>query len=152
MKTPSIRRRAQRGVATIELAILLPLLVLLLTVPIVFARYFWYYTATQKAAQDAARYLSAVRQTEIRSPTLVVHATDVARDIVAAELSNVKVVGRPTVEVMCDGGECYGNGVIPETVRVRIRMQYHDDIFHAVNFGDYGITITADATMRYAGY
>lgn len=154
MKNPSNARRArgQRGIAAVEMAIILPLLILLLTIPIFFARYFWFYTASQKAASDAARYMSTVRRAELRSPALVTHATDVARDIVSAQLSDLGLDGTESVEVFCDSGKCLGNGSIPETVRVRINiMPYTDNIFQVVSTGDYGLTITADVEVRYAG-
>jgi hypothetical protein len=49
---------AQRGVAAIELAILLPLLVLIFTGMIEYGRLMWHYDVLAKATRDAARYLS----------------------------------------------------------------------------------------------
>jgi Flp pilus assembly protein TadG len=45
----------QRGVAAVEFAILVPLLLILLTAPLYIGRVLWHYTVIHKAAHDAAR-------------------------------------------------------------------------------------------------
>lgn len=53
MKTSHRRHRRQRGIAALELALVMPVL---LTLPLYFGRLFWYYAALQKGAQNAVRY------------------------------------------------------------------------------------------------
>lgn len=56
-KTLRIRCKS-RGVAAIEFAIMLPLLVLVFTGMIEYGRLMWHYDVLAKATRDAARYLS----------------------------------------------------------------------------------------------
>jgi len=53
-----MRRRRQSGAAMVELALLLPLLVLLLLGTVHFGLIMFYYTRVDKAVHDAARYAS----------------------------------------------------------------------------------------------
>ncbi|MFP5392690.1 MAG: TadE/TadG family type IV pilus assembly protein [Gammaproteobacteria bacterium] len=145
------RNSKQRGIAAVELAILLPLLALLLTVPLLFGRYFHAYTVAQKAAQDAARYMATIPQAEMKSTALVDASVDAARAIVAAELADLHLGGSERVAVLCDA-VCAGAGLLPATVRVQIRFAITDDILSAWFAGDNGYHINADVTMPYAGH
>ena len=55
--------RRQRGIAAVELALVLPVLFILVMFPLYLGRVYWHYTAIQYAAQDAARYLSCLLYT-----------------------------------------------------------------------------------------
>lgn len=55
---PASRRSGLRGAAAIEMAIMLPLLVLIFTGMVEYGRLMWHYDALAKATRDAARYLS----------------------------------------------------------------------------------------------
>lgn len=80
----------QRGVAAVELAIILPILVVLLALPFYFGRLFWHYTVAEKAAHDAALYLSSIPVTEMKSQARIASIIDVAKqiyDVVVAELN-----------------------------------------------------------------
>lgn len=151
-KLPSKR---QRGVAAVELAIVLPVLFVLMTVPIFFARYFFHYTVVHKAAQNAARYLSTVSVREMRTPALAVAAGKIANDIAAEELADI-APGQdgPTIEVFCGPNilcSGYGSGPMPETVAVGVHMYMFDNIFGVVNTGFYGWRIATTAEVRYVG-
>ena len=78
MPTP---HSSQRGIAAVEMAIVLMALVAFLTMPVFFARYFWCYSVAQKAAQDAARFMSTVPLVEIKSAAMVAEAVTVAKTI-----------------------------------------------------------------------
>jgi hypothetical protein len=159
MKTPSPRRlpappRRQRGVAAVEAAIVLPILILFLTFPIFFARCYWHYTAAQKAAQDAARYLSTVPAQEMRSKKLAKAAAAIALEIAQkeiAELAPGTTIDDP--QVYCDESLC-GTfpGKLPGTVHVLLNFGVVDNIFGVVDTGRYGFQITADVTMPYVRY
>jgi uncharacterized membrane protein len=146
-------QRRQRGSAAIEAALVLPIFVAFLTFPIYYARCFWHYTVAQKAAQDAARYLSQVSAAEMRSRRLAQAAAGIALDIAQreiAELSPGSVIDTPVVQ--CDFLPCGTSiGTIPSSVRVYITFSMHDNIFGVVPDGRYGLVVTADAPMRYVG-
>jgi Flp pilus assembly protein TadG len=83
MKTPASR---QQGVALIEFALVLPLLLILSFITTEFGRAFYEYNTLAKAVRDAARYLS------VQDPSI--QSTDRAKITVARELV---VYGRPDV-------------------------------------------------------
>ncbi|WP_020653024.1 TadE/TadG family type IV pilus assembly protein [Massilia niastensis] len=143
----------ERGAAAIELALLLPILVTFLGFSLFWGRYFWHYTAAQKAAHDAARYLSTVSEQEMREPTLTPAAAALARGIALAEIEDLNP-GRiaPAVIVLCGGETCVGaqGMALPATVSVTIRMGVHD-IAGLVDFGRYGVPIEVTSEMRYVG-
>lgn len=148
--------RRQRGVAAVEFAILLLVLMPALTIPIFFGRYFWHYTVAHKAANDAARYLSTVSAREMRNPTLAMAASNLARQIASEELSDLNPgTEPPRVHVLCGvEQECIGvtSGPLPETVTVRVQLDIIDNVFRVVPTGWWGLNITANAKVRYVGY
>ena len=146
-------KRRQRGSAAVEAALILPIFVVFLVVPIYYARCFWHYTVAQKAAQDAARYLSQVSAAEMRSPTLAQAASNIALQITQREMAELAPGSAiPTPVVQCDYLPCgYAIGSLPTTVRVYINFSMYDNIFGAVPGGRFGLVITANASMRYVG-
>ena len=62
-------RRRQRGIAAVELALVLPAFVLLLAATVFIGRTLYHYQAIQKAAHDAARYLASAPALEVSSPS-----------------------------------------------------------------------------------
>jgi hypothetical protein len=113
----------------------------------------WHYTAAQKAAQDAARYMATVPAAEMRSRRLAGEAQQIAENIARqeiAELAPGKEFDPP--QVTCDGLSCGSStGRTPAKVRVYISFGMADTFFGVVDTGRYGFLITADVTMRYAG-
>lgn len=148
------RAWGQRGVAAMELALILPLLLILLAVPLFFGRVFWHYTVAQKAAHDAARYFATVPLTQMRNPNQVGYAVEVAQAIVAEVTADLKPGPYPPViTVWCDSHICDGFSA-PIKVNVIVRISMHDEIFPFVTasfMGEFGLPLTAGVTMRYAG-
>lgn len=146
--------RRQHGVAAVELAWLLPILIVMFSVPLFFSAYFWHYTAAQKAAQNAARYLSTISVQEMRSGTLANSAGTTASTVaqmVTAELN--LAAAAPVVEVYCGKVRCTGVGSrpLPDTVFVSVRFDMFDQFFGAVDTGRYGWPVTAEVEMTYVG-
>lgn len=150
------RRHAEQGSVTIEMAFSLTILTLFLTVPLFFAQVFWYYSVAQKAAHDAARFLSTASRLEIAAvgtgdsdaPVAVL-----ARQIVLAETDEIRPMldARP-IAVQCDLTQCGLS--VPQTVRVQVRMKISDKIFSVITdefTNGQGIILTADSTMNYVG-
>lgn len=152
---PAIKRRKTRehGAAAIELAFILPILIVFLTFPFFYARCYWHYTVAQKAAQDAARYLSMVPAAEMRSPELALAAANVAIEIAKREMAELAPgTTIKTPQAKCDGFDCgFYVGQVPEKVRVGISFGMVDTMFGVVETGRYGLLITADVTLRYVG-
>jgi Tfp pilus assembly protein PilW len=149
---PRKARRSQRGIALIELAVILPVILLLLTVPLFVGRVCWHYTAAQKAAHDAARYMSEVPLNDMKNSARAGFAAALARDIAEAELSDLNPGPSPmSVLIQCDGISCDGLST-PTTVRAVVRVAMFDNVFPAFTaglVGDDGLLLTADVSMRY---
>ena len=151
-----VRKRSGRGSVSVEMAFFLPILLLFLAVPLFFAQVFWYYSVAQKAAHDAARFLATA--TRIEMTTQATGGGDapvaiLARSIADAEIAEIQpMFDAWAIAVQCDLTQC-GMGV-PQTVRVQVRIQMTDKFLR--DFTDeftngQKITLTADATMSYAG-
>lgn len=150
----SRRYRHERGVAAVELGLMLPILLALLTIPLFVSIYFWHYTAAQKAAHHAARYISTISIQEMRSGTLANAASAIASEIAAKEIAELNLAaGPPIVEVYCDRVRCTGVGTrpLPQTVFVSVRMDMFDQIFGVVDTGRYGLPITVEVELPYVG-
>lgn len=144
----------QRGAAAVELALVLPFLILLLMFTTFYARYFWHYTVAQKAAFDSARYLSTISEQEMREPALAVAARDVANDIALTEIAELNPHGtvKPDVIIQCGGVPCGGVRALalPRTVTVIVTMDMYDDFF-GLDLGRYGLPINVVTEVRYVG-
>lgn len=163
----SLRKsKRQRGAVAVEAAIVIPVLLIVMAVPLYLARFFWHYTTAQKAAHDAALYLSRVSQIEMKTivpSTGEVAAASLARQIAAMEMSELNTGNNPpNPQVLCgypvnatttSWAPCDGL-TIPTTVKVSVRMYVTDPFFS--NFtsyyaGDGGLFIWAEAPMQYVG-
>ena len=152
-------RHRQRGGVAVETAVMLPILLFCLAVPLFFARVFWCYTVTQKAAHDAARFMASASRVEMRTIGGINNGApiaDLAREIVLAEMAEIRPqVDAWSIDVQCDMSLC--GWELPQTVRVVIRIRLYDTIFAPIT-GDYfynpdwnGILLTTDVTMNYVG-
>lgn len=150
-----VKRRA-RGSIAIEMALVLSMLFTLMTVPVFFARVFWYYSVAQKATHDAARFLSTATPAEMMTSganNAPAPVAALARSIVDDEIAVLKGVMSPLyIDVQCDFRTCGAS--IPTTVRVSIQMRMRDDLFAPYTrafYGQNGLLLVTDVTMRYAG-
>ena len=148
------KRARQRGVAAVEFAVILPLILILLTFPIFFARVFMHYSVAQKAAHDAARYLSSIPFVEMQDQTRAMAAESVARQIVTAETAelNPGTGSHIFVGVLCDGSVCGFS--VPAQITVEVRMRMFDDFFNDQTWesvGPAGLAVKANVAMAYVG-
>jgi hypothetical protein len=145
--------KAQQGIAAVEMAVLLPLvLVVLLTVPLYFGRCFYHYTAMQKAAHDAARYLSTVSIADMRNPSRGDDAAAVASFIAHQETLDLSPGGIYPIGVttLCwPAGSC--NLGVPTSVQVVVSTRMFDPIFGTSFAGDAGLILIANYQMTYVG-
>lgn len=158
MKTSFTRcfRRTEQGSVAVEMAFVLPILITFVAVPFFLARICWYYSVAEKAAHDSARFLSQASRVEIVGPGNGAKpgVVTLAEAIIDAELAEIRpglVGGGPTI--LCDAYACIGLSV-PADVRVAVQIRVRDDFFGPFTdalFGEDGLLLTADVTMRYAG-
>ena len=146
-------RRFEHGVAAVEMAIILPFLVLMLALALLFGRAFWHYNAIQKAAHDSARYISSVSRYDMQGIPRATASAAVAYAIVDEEMGDLNYESTPwSVTVRCDETVCDGL-TVPRMIRVIIRLQMANDIMGDLTyafFGD-GLVMTADVSMPYVG-
>ncbi|MBP1204823.1 Flp pilus assembly protein TadG [Duganella sp. 1411] len=151
LPAPTCRRgaRRQHGIAAVELALILPVLVLMLIFPLYLGRVYWHYTVIQHAAHDAARYLSKAPDTEMSNATRAVAVASVADTIIAMELAELAPGAYPYVaQVNCDSGPCVGYSR-PSKVRVSIQLLVEDIFFPG--YLSLTIPLTVDVSYPYMG-
>ena len=152
-----------KGSVAIELALCLLVSLVFLTVPLFLGRYFWHYTVAQRAAHDAALYLSKVSKVDMKTlgPSGEPGAAVLARTIVSEELAELNPgMGTLPPVVLCE----YAIGAsttwlpcnalyTPTAVKVSILMPFTDIFFQdSTSFlGLDGITIVADVQMPFVG-
>jgi Flp pilus assembly protein TadG len=143
-----------RGAAAVEMAIILPVMMLLLAFPLLFGRIFWHYAVMQSAVHDSATYLARVPIAEMTSQARGAGAADLAHDIAMVETAELApgegyIV---VVTVLCDGNAC-GSGV-PFNISVVAQVRLYDPFFSDftwAGFGDNGLLLRARVDMRYVG-
>lgn len=145
----------QHGVAAVEFALFAMVLVVLLTVPLFFSRYFMHYTVAQKAARDAAIYVARIPVADMHDHNTAMAAANMAQDMVLAQTVSLRPGGRTNtidIQVDCDAGPC-GDGP-PQEIEVHVRMVMYDDFFAKFTtklIGKTGVRIRATAKTRYVG-
>jgi hypothetical protein len=146
--------RLQRGVAAVELALILAFGLALAPSVVVLGRVFWTYTALQKATHDAARYLASVSVIDMTTSAKALAATDVARQMVvqaaaAAHISPALSAG--LVTVLCDGFNCGSAPGAPVLIQVHVSATMFDQLNgddDSLFGGDTAIVV--DAVVHYA--
>jgi hypothetical protein len=151
---PGRGMRRQRGIACVEFAMFGMVLVILLTFPLFFSRYFMHYSVAQKAARDAAVYMARVPRADMRDHDVTMAAAALASEIVKAETAGLRPGKNytPDVDVLCDNGPC-GDGP-PDTIQVHVRMIMYDDFFWRATtklIGKDGMRNRAVVSMQYIG-
>lgn len=146
--------RAERGVAAVEFAVILPVILIMLALPLFFGRVMWHYTAAQKAAYDAARYLSSVPRGEIKDPAKIGYVVALAKSIVQAETGELNSGPYPpVVSVLCDNVECSGY-TVPTAVTVNVQLDVIDIFFPTISAelaGQYSNVLNANVTYAFVG-
>lgn len=153
-RTTATQQR-QRGIAAVEFAIFLPIMLIMLALPLYFGRILWHYTAIQKSAYDAARYFSSIPRSEMKDPSKVSAARDFALSIIAAETAELNPGPYPASKlVLCDGGQCSG-WTIPTTVTVEVQIYVTDIFLPGITSGLAGLDsnhpLIASVTFAYVG-
>lgn len=102
-------RRAQRGVAAVEMAIVMVVMLLITAGMIEFGRTFWYFNALSKATRGAARVVSSVSTTDLADATRRAAALESAKNLAVSVANGAGVrpaIGTGNVLITCDGGSC----------------------------------------------
>lgn len=104
-------RARQKGVAAVEFAIVIGLLVLIMGGIIEFGRVFWYYNALTKATRDGARLISEAKKTELgnyktKASTLVKYEAQAAGLVDNA--GSFPPLTNSNISITCFGGAWAG--------------------------------------------
>lgn len=140
--------REERGTQLAELAIVLPVLMLMFVATAEFGRFFYTYTTLAKATRLGARYLSAkaVGGTEVANAKRIVVYGDLGDGAQTPLLSGL---GTANVDVAYSGG----TATVPQTVTVRITGYRYQPLFNLGGaLGDrlsLNIDVQPSTTMRY---
>ena len=149
--------RASAGSAAIELAVMLPFILMLWTVPLFLGRVWWHYTVSLGAVQDAQLYLSQMPVSVMGDPTLAPLAKAAADDILTAELAELRPGDYPVGhEIRCDTMQCAGY-TVPTTVQASTQQEVQDPLyaqetneyFDAANY--FGLYFTTYVNQPYVG-
>lgn len=147
MRHPSSGR--ERGIAAVELALIMPCLVVLLAFPLFLGHVLWHYTAMQNAAQDAARYLSKAPLSDMTNPARAIAVASVADAIIARDLASVAPGALPyLIDVTCDGASCGGYSR-PSRVGATIQILMTNGFF--TGYMSLSIPLTVSVTYPYMG-
>lgn len=110
--------KRQRGSVAVELALILPFLLGLLTAVVYYGRLTYTYDVAQKAALAGTRYLSSVAAVNLKNPALASQESVLAQALVQTELAALGLT--VAVEVDCDGVSCAMLGNVPAEVSTTI--------------------------------
>jgi len=155
--------RNERGIQLVELAIVLPILLILFAATAEFGRYFYEYTTLAKAARIGTRYLVTAKVNcfeATQAKRLVVYGNIAGTGsplIDGLTTDNVKVIPNASVIPsasdldVCEAGSVPG---VPGTMTVRITGFKHQPLFNLgalMNNGTFSLNIDVkpSVTMRY---
>lgn len=96
------RKDTQHGVAAIEFALLLVLLLMFVSGVVEFGKSFWYHDALTKATRDGARYLSNIRVSTLVALDAATQDQAKAMVVNAATLAQVPSFTAADVTVSCE--------------------------------------------------
>jgi Flp pilus assembly protein TadG len=141
-------RRDERGIQLVELAIVLPIVVILFGATAEFGRYFYEYTTLAKASRAGARYLAtaAVNPTEdAAAKNIVVYGNP-------AGTGSPVLYGLTTANVVITRQG--GVPILPQTVKVGITGIKHQSLFNLgsltkIQSLSMDIDVKPTVTMRY---
>ena len=148
-------RRDEQGVQLVEVAIVIPLLLMMFAAVGEFGRYFYEYTTLAKAARVGGRFMaaksykSASTNWQLATKKLVVYGnTDGTGSPVLPGLTV------DNVEIVFQGGTYAGGTGVPATVTVRIINYEHEPIFDLgkltkIKSLSLNVDVKPSITMRY---
>jgi Flp pilus assembly protein TadG len=140
-----MRRSAQRGVAIVEFALILPMLLVMTFMTTEFGRALYQYNTVMKSVRDAARYLSA--------QTPGSHANEAGNLVVYGNIAGTGdpvAAGLSTSNVAAPVWQTHGSDPVINTVTVRVTGYSFQSIFSAAFGQTFGTVPYSDltATMR----
>ncbi|WP_176460933.1 TadE/TadG family type IV pilus assembly protein [Janthinobacterium sp. PC23-8] len=159
MRRACCARRRQDGVAAIELALILLFFISLLPVVLLFGRALFMYTAVQKSAQDAARFMATLPLQQMTSEDTANQAAIFATQLVQQALAETgPLLKANLIRVECVYAEgdypCGSYDTRPLQVRVKFVAKLPIDFLPGLTMGWLPrlkpISLQANTVQRYA--
>lgn len=116
-------RGRQRGVAAVELALILLFTFFMLPAVFLFARVFYHYNVIKQATQDAANAMAATPRIEMMTYAGMAAAKVRSEQMVLNAITSAGVFPPDTflVDISCNGGTC---GPSPTITGIRVYAQF----------------------------
>lgn len=153
MSYQPLKRRVQGGVAAVEFALIIPVIIMLMAAAYEFGRMSWQYNTVQQAAHAGLRYLSSVPRAEITSPAGSDAAVATARQIVLAALSAGGVALPYPGALIVTCFSCGSASLTPSAMQVylAVPLVQRDSVFAGISAGWFStVPLTANITVPYA--
>lgn len=127
---PNLNKKRQRGIAAVELALILLFTSFILPVVFLFARVFYHYNVIKQATQDAANAMASTPRMELitSSGMAAVKARSVQLVISAIESAGITPPEELIVEIYCGGGACIAASPVVE-IRVFAAFTLFDGFY-----------------------
>lgn len=123
-------RTWQRGVAAVELAVILSATIVLMPAVVLFAKVFYQYSVMKEATRDAAAYMASLPRASVKDNAERARAMTVARQMVFEAAANSSMLGSNVVQeavVECDDHTCAG--LVPDNFDVKVTFTLNADVF-----------------------
>lgn len=150
-----MRPARQRGIAAIELALIMAAIAFVVPLTVALGSMFRSYAVLQNSVNAAARYLGSLPVAEIKSYDASDTAVEVVKSIVrdsAIEANLVVVPGRNATTVKCDSMPCSSVGTVPATVTVSHALVLDAGDLPGLGYltgGGHGFLVTITSTVPY---
>lgn len=146
-------RRDERGVQLMEVAIVMPVLLILLAASAEFGRYFYVYSTLSRATRTAVRYVSSNTfkgTTNANNPEAINLALCGSTTTCGTGSEVLSGLTASNFSITTSGGSTY----FPVTVTVQVTNYNYQPLFNLGNFADgvswTSVPVNAKTTMRYA--
>lgn len=154
MKCIVYKRHFMRGIAAVELALILIFAIPLSSLLFALGQACLTYTVLQKGVHDGARYMAALPAIEMRNLAQAALADSAVRNIINDAMSNAHLgISIPAQKIMvaCDGNGC--GGALPNLVFVSVQLSLDDPLYGLayIYLSQAGFNFTVSATVRYGG-
>lgn len=136
----SFAKKRQSGVAAVELAIALPLMISLVAVPLFFARLFMHYSVIAKASERAAIYFATIPRVDMAKAQWAKLAEQIAEQIVETTVAELRPGADSIVitKIHCGGSPC--GFILPTNIQVVVRSRATDDVLNPFTWLFGGVT------------
>jgi len=147
---PMPRQAAQRGVAAIEMALILTVSFALFPFVLWFGRAFYEYNVLLKASDEAGRYMASLSQVEVTTAASWLQASATATRMIGATAAAAGLNTVPDlIQIACHPDPCGSPNDPPASIELSFVVAMTDDLMYDTTNGVLPMRI--DLTVPYAG-